>query len=363
MNFKWQVVRWVLRVLATIAGVAPGFSANAQATRLQAFNVDIQQTSVSGLSSGGYMAVQFEVANSTVVKGAGIIAGGPYFCAQGSVSTATAVCSCTTFAPLCRTADGATDVTALAQATERFARNGDIDAPANLARHRVYLFSGALDSKVPPPVMRDLASYYRKFMPAANLHFVGNVKANHAMPTLSFGNPCSSSETPYIDRCRFDAAGQLMDWIYGPLQPARPGPLQGTFIEFDQSEFLASPTAHGLDNTGWLYVPQACQGGQPCRLHVAFHGCRQGQSFSPLTLPFAPIGAPYGRTFVDHAGYNRWADTNAIIVLYPQAVATFANPQGCWDWWGYDDANYAIKSGRQMAAIRAMVDRIASGHQ
>jgi len=210
-------------------------------------------------------------------------------------------------------------------------------------------------------VAHDLASYYRRFMPAANVRMVDKVRANHAMPTLSFGNPCNSSETPYIDRCGYDAAGELMNWIYGPLQPARRGALQGTFVEFDQSEFLTNPTAHGLDNTGWLYVPRSCQSGQPCRLHVAFHGCRQGQSFSALALPFAPIGAPYGRTFIEHAGYNQWADTNAFVVLYPQAVATLLNPQGCWDWWGYDNANYATKSGRQMAAVRAMVDRIASG--
>ena len=93
---------------------------------------------------------------------------------------------------------------------------------------------------------------------------------------------------------------------------------------------------------------------------MALHGCRQGQSFSALSLPFAPIGAPFGRTFIDHAGYNRWADTNDIIVLYPQAVATLMNPQGCWDWWGYDGSNYAVKAGHQIAAIRAMVDRLTS---
>jgi poly(3-hydroxybutyrate) depolymerase len=76
-----------------------------------------------------------------------------------------------------------------------------------------------------------------------------------------------------------------------------------------------------------------------------------------------PIGEPFGKAFIEHAGYNRWADTNEIIVLYPQAVATFTNPQGCWDWWGFDDANYAVKAGRQITAVRAMLDRIASGRR
>ena len=40
------------------------------------YNVDSKDTSVSGLSSGGYMAVQFHIAFSKTVRGAGITAGG-----------------------------------------------------------------------------------------------------------------------------------------------------------------------------------------------------------------------------------------------------------------------------------------------
>ena len=49
----------------------------------------------------------------------------------------------------------------------------------------------------------------------------------------------------------------------------------------------------------------------------------------------------FGTTFVRIIGYNKWADTNRIIVLYPQATPTSSNPLGCWDWWGYDDPSYA----------------------
>ncbi len=43
--------------------------------------MDIKETSVSGLSSGGFFAVQLQVAHSSIIKGAGIVAGGPYNCA------------------------------------------------------------------------------------------------------------------------------------------------------------------------------------------------------------------------------------------------------------------------------------------
>src|ERR1035437_8171379 len=53
-------------------------SAQAGATALGAYNVKLDQTSISGISSGAYMAVQFGVANSSIIKGVGVISGGPY---------------------------------------------------------------------------------------------------------------------------------------------------------------------------------------------------------------------------------------------------------------------------------------------
>ena len=86
--------RWLRRApLLIIVSLAPA-GALAQAVQsLPAFDVDIAQSSVSGLSAGGYMAMQFEVAFSSILKGAGIIAGGPYYCAQGNQTTATSVCT------------------------------------------------------------------------------------------------------------------------------------------------------------------------------------------------------------------------------------------------------------------------------
>ena len=39
-----------------------------------------QQTSVSGLSFGAFMAVQLQVDYSDSIIGAGVVAGGPYYC-------------------------------------------------------------------------------------------------------------------------------------------------------------------------------------------------------------------------------------------------------------------------------------------
>jgi hypothetical protein len=49
-----------------------------------------------------------------------------------------------------------------------------------------------------------------------------------------------------------------------------------------------------------------------------------------------------GNDFYTYGGYNEWAESNNIIVVYPQAVKSEflpMNPSGCFDWWGYTDAN------------------------
>ena len=54
------------------------------AEKLHSYAANVSAVSVSGVSAGGYMAVQFHVAHSAIVRGAGILAAGPYYCAQGS---------------------------------------------------------------------------------------------------------------------------------------------------------------------------------------------------------------------------------------------------------------------------------------
>ena len=99
--------------------------------------------------------------------------------------------------------------------------------------------------------------------------------------------------------------------------------------------------------SGWAYIPSACNGGRAvCKLHVALHGCQQNVS-------------EVGMAYVRDAGYNRWAEVNNIVVLYPQTGSGATN--GCWDWWGYDSENYAKKSGPQIKAISTMIQKTITG--
>jgi poly(3-hydroxybutyrate) depolymerase len=67
-----------------------------------------------------------------------------------------------------------------------------------------------------------------------------------------------------------------------------------------------------------------------------------------------------GDRYYNGVGYNRWADTNNILALYPQAPSDHPlNPEHCWDWWGYTGPDFDAKTGPQMSAIRKMLDAIA----
>ena len=306
------------------------------AVNLPQLNIDTTQTSVSGLSSGGFMAVQLHVGYSaTFKKGAGIVAGGPFYCAEGSVTNATG---------RCMASPAGIPTSSLVSTTNSWASAGSIDPVANLQSSKVYLFSGTIDSTVKQGVMDALKTYYNSFVPAANVVYKNNIAAEHAMITDDYGSSCSTKGSPYINNCNFDLAGAILAHIYGTLNARNNGTLPtGNFVEFNQSQFI---TNHGMAPTGWAYIPQACTSGTQCRLHVVLHGCQQN-----VTL--------VQQQYVRNTGYNRWADTNNMVMLYPQTSTAATN--SCWDWWGYDSANYSKKSGPQMAAIKAMVDQVSAG--
>lgn len=312
------------------------------ANALPSYAGDPSQTSVSGLSSGAFMAVQYQVAYSGSVVGAGVVAGGPYYCAAGNILNTTICMGQVPFVP--------PNPALMVTAAMGFASLGQIDPLSNLQKARIYVFSGTKDTVVYQQAVDATVSFFNEAgVPASNLQYVNNVAAGHAFITPAFGNVCSDNASPYISHCavgkqKYDQAGALLEQIYGTLkQPAKK--LTGRIVPFDQREFATAGT--GMADTGFLYVPKSCDQGATCKVHVAFHGCKQSE-------------AVVGDDFYAKTNYNYWADTNDILVLYPQVNASTIpfNPQGCWDWFGYTGADYALKSGSQMSAINAMVGRL-----
>lgn len=313
------------------------FSSSAVGERLPGYGADVATFTVSGVSSGGYMAVQVHFAHSSRVQGVGALAAGPYYCAQGSLWTAWNNCMRPgAWSPLPR-------LERLKEHTDRLAGEKLIDPTSHLAAARVWLFFGTQDSTVKPEVVQALGRFYSLYKAKP---VIVERPAGHAMVTGNAGGACGVTESPYINDCDYDAAGELLRHLLGSLAPAAAA-LAGRLLRFDQNEF-ADANAISMDTDGYVYVPRSCDV-ERCRVHVAFHGCRQGVR-------------AVGERFVRDAGYNRWADTNRLIVLYPQVIARYVwwtfNPRGCWDWWAYTGPDYATKNAPQMRAVLAMIERL-----
>lgn len=322
---------------------------------LPALAARLNETSVSGLSSGAFMAVQFSVAYSSILKGVGAVAGGPYYCAGvGGAAGANrffenATTQCMT--PLAK-GPSAEDAVAFAKKT---AASGDIDPLSALAKLRVYLFSGAADSVVTTKVVDQTQRFYQLAgVPEKQITYDKTVNAGHAMITnIATDTACAKNAAPFINNCNFMQSHTILKAIYGDLK-APASKLSGKFVRFDQQPFISRFKDSSMAPSGEVYIPGKCTAGG-CRVHVVFHGCLQEE---------AVIGDKYYRG----TGYNEMADSNGIIVLYPQIKMNKAtNPQGCWDFWGYSSGGKAPdfykKSAVQMSAVKAMIDRLAAPRQ
>ena len=317
----------------------------AQATNaLPALGADPSKTSVSGLSSGAYMAVQYQVAFSESVIGAGVIAGGPYYCAAGTLLNAAVCMGRVPFIP--------PNPSLMLIAAQGFAASGQIDPLEELRKDRIYVFSGTNDTVVYQQAVDATVAFFKLAgVTGANLVYVKNVPAGHALITPSFGNSCPENASPYISHCKvgktsYDQPGALLTHIYGHANPPAKK-LSGKIVSFNQREFAGSET--GMADDAYAYIPVSCSKETACKVHVAFHGCKQS-------------AAVLHDDFYSKTSYNHWADSNNIILLYPQVNASTIpyNPGGCWDWYGYTGPNYALKSGPQLVAVKAMIDRLTS---
>nr|WP_297387333.1 PHB depolymerase family esterase [uncultured Roseateles sp.] len=334
--------------LAVTLALAAAGAAQAAAP-LPVLNIDKTKITVSGLSSGGFMANQLGYAHSSTFKGVGVFAGGPYMCAGHSNYTA---CMYNATIPA--------SALSTMQADLNNWSGTAIDAKSNVAAQKVYLFVGTSDATVGPNPMNAVQTQYLdNGVAAANLSYVQRSGTAHVLPTdfdASGNTSCGTSASPYIANCGYDGAKAVLTQLYGPLNARNDSPAAANYVEFDQTAFSTNP---GLATSGWAYIPANCAAGQPCKLHVALHGCQQNY-------------ATIGDKFVRNTGFSRWADTNSIVVLFPQtrvdntarstaASGLLPNPNGCWDWVGWYGSNFAQKAGTQVAAIKAMVDQVSGG--
>lgn len=295
-------------------------------------NVDAAQITVSGVSSGAMMATQMHLALSDLVGGVAMVSAGPYYCAEGSLKKGLGPCM----------KGGDTDLPALLDYARVKSDEGSIGKLANLSDDPVWIFRGSRDVVMHADLTKAAQDFYIEIGALPPI-VVDDIDAPHGFPTMDAGAPCDAMAEPFLNACAYDTAGEILRALHGDLH-ARTAATE-SLIEIPQP---------GADDATMLpaalaYVPETCSDGSACAVHIAFHGCQQSTAF-------------VGDAFAKHAGYNEWAESNDLIILYPQVDSSKIapmNPMGCWDWWGYTDENYATNDGAQIRVVAATLELLA----
>ena len=358
--------------------------------------------SISGVSSGAAIAVEYAVAHSGSIVDVGAIAGPAWGCADGSLSQATNTCMCGRHEP-----DSRID------AARQLAASGKVDSlspsgkPQSL-KHS-YVFHSPADATVVAPSARANISFLSSFTgepPKADWgnSANGSDHAGHGIIAPDGNDSCefTGTETTYVRRCGAeDNAGKMFHAFYDPSSPFDPSKRINDIPETEVWQFNQKPLIEQVktstsvapdmvwftwpwnwwtykserrDNLdmaekGYIYVPPSCrQQGSPCHVHIALHGCKQNP-----------------KDFAVKAGYNNWAEQYHVIVVYPALEPSISlpeqlcqlppfnkavdelpmkpNPNGCWDWWGYLDPSdkmdrYLTKEAPQMLVIEGIIAEV-----
>ncbi|MGE6605637.1 extracellular catalytic domain type 2 short-chain-length polyhydroxyalkanoate depolymerase [Halomonas sp. NPDC076908] len=315
---------------------------------LPALGAAVDQTSVVGLSSGGYMANQMAVAWPERFSGVGVLSAGPWGCAQGSLSLALNQCM--------MTRRGAPSLVELEGRHSRYSALEQVGSAEALSQLRVFVWHGEEDEVVEPELGELLAEQWEQWLASPEqLRVARSEDTGHGWPVRlpdastptpqEWGN-CRQGGGSYVLACDEDLAGEMLDWLYPEREVSGGSVEDGMLTAFDQSEFAVK----GLADTGYVFIPEGCEAGD-CPVTVALHGCQMSQE-------------AIGDTFVRHTGLNSWAASHQQIVLYPQTENSMANPQGCWDWWGFAESTWQLsplhdtREGTQISALMAMLDRL-----
>ncbi|MGS2745132.1 PHB depolymerase family esterase [Halomonas sp. LS-001] len=307
--------------------------------------------SVVGVSSGGYMAMQLAVAWPERFAGVGVLAAGPWSCAQGSLSLALNQCM--------MTRRGLPSIDALNTRWANYREQGQVGSESARSALRAYVWHGESDSVVDPALGDLLAEQLQQWLAdEEQLKVARSPETGHGWPVKLMNNAvalsqplgdCQSGGGSHLLACEENIAADMLNWLHPDADSSTlSSAASGELLAFDQSDF----DAKGLADSGYVYLPEGCQDGS-CEVTIALHGCQMNAE-------------QVGDTFVRDTGLNEWADQHGRIIVYPQAESTLANPQGCWDWWGFAESSWQLnplhdtRQGSQVSALMAMLTRLQS---
>jgi len=322
---------------------------------------------ISGLSSGGYMAGQFHLSHSEKIKGVGIFSAGPYYCSQGEFAKVPTDCMAN---------PENIDLNYLLQIALEHSKLNLIDNLVNLKKSKVFNFIGLKDSRVLAEVSKKVDLFYQNLN--ANVKTEILEDSEHAFPTENKqNNKCDYLGSPFINNCEYNGALNALKYIGNPdtfneekvkekqdmLKYIQFKP--DNLIEIDQRPFFSYEKIC-MNDKGFIYIPDNCKDNKKvCDLHVVFHGCKQ-------TIEHI------GKSFIEKTGFLEISELFDLVVLFPQALKSEDqpfNPNGCWDFWGYNtslqifetkdgEKNYfSTKKGKQINAVWKIINDLVDFDQ
>ena len=395
-HWKWTIVL-IATIIVVGAGLAIGLTLglrkdNEDAGTGTALPTDGLPT-ISGQSAGGSMAMQHLVVYSGSVAGAMIAAGSPYGCgSQHEMSNAQ-----------CMVGDFTQKITPKAAPNESLyyytsysyadvfggisldksveivkdrSVQGLIDDYRNLRSTPVLLFQGRSDTVVLPPVMLAVRDQLQQFVaPDKLLLRLNNTAAGHVWSIDRSHCACgpvdwsaaATSLCVNAQNCHYDLTGDMLGLFFGAasLRPPAESESDERIMWIRQWSYVSQPgrgvpfaladaSASQLLEWAPIYVPAGCTrasaGGERCRLHVNYHGCMSPPADQCQLQSWAAR-----LEWLKAIDINRYAETNGLIVLYPQT-------KDCWPWTaGSGDPMFDTNEGVDLAAVSAMVGALRSG--
>lgn len=293
---------------------------------------------VSGISSGAFMAHQLNVAYSELSEGAASVAGGVYNCSQGQILRAQGLCMKT---------PASIQLPKLYKDVSKYEAEKKISSTQFLKNKKVLLFHGTLDPVIKAAASQKIAEFYKHYQ--SQVSWAPTLPSGHGFPSDRGLNECNESKLPWLNKCStpdkeaFDGAGWILTGLYSNLNPKT---YSSNDHVFRVNQKMTRTENSWMSDSGHVYIPKTCsKTSKDCRFHIALHGCLQ----NPDSV---------GLQFITQAGYNEWAESNNIVVYYPSVQSGVLNPAGCWDWWGYTGSEFATQNSSQMKSILVTLNHI-----
>lgn len=312
------------------------------------WKIQPDRVAVAGISSGGFMAAQLQLAYPETFPLAAVLAGGPYDCAK--VTGAMLKC----LFPGALSTDQVQSAVDLAVQNAQNQQLGDLTL---LDGGKLYDFYGAEDQTVGTKIEGAVATFYETLkvtlkgkIDHLQIDEDGQRSFGHTFPTIlppNGSNDCLIPISPYLGHCGLDGAKKILEHLY-PAVTTGPQPTSTDgVVKVYRSSTFSSPSNGDIGENLYIYTPKACANGAPCGLLLALHGCRQNDS-------------AIGLQFVQGAGFNRWANDYRLIIVYPQTASVASNYDGCWDWWGYTGAAFDTRAAPQIHWLNSLVKQLTS---